>query len=104
FQKANLIAPDFPLIGERYDVIFCRNLLIYFDRPPQERVIRLLDHLLNPAGILFVGHAETGLFVDSEFVSAKLPMAFAYRKASHALNKPASQTPSWPRNSPATPA
>jgi len=95
FQRANLVAPNFLAGRDRYDVIFCRNVLIYFDRPPQRRVIQTLDRLLTPAGILFVGHAETGLFVDSDFVSAKLPMAFAYRKTSHVLpgelKKPSAQ-------------
>lgn len=82
FRQANLASPEFLPGRECYDVIFCRNVLIYFDRPTQERVIQSLGRLLSPTGLLFVGHAETGLFVDSAFVSAKLPMAFAYRKAS----------------------
>jgi len=83
FQKVNLAAPDGFASGQCYDVIFCRNMLIYFDKPAQQRVIRTLHRLLSPAGILFVGHAEIGLFGGSEFVSAKLPMAFACRKASY---------------------
>ncbi len=81
FHKANLAAPECLPLAEPYDVIFCRNVLIYFDGPAQRQVIQTLNRLLTPEGILFVGHAEAGLFVESDFVSAKLPMAFAFRQA-----------------------
>lgn len=58
FRRLNFLEGDFGL-REKMDVIFCRNVLIYFDRPMQEQVIkRLCDHLA-PGGYLFTGHAET---------------------------------------------
>ncbi|KQV89506.1 protein-glutamate O-methyltransferase CheR [Pelomonas sp. Root1237] len=63
-----------------YDVIFCRNVLIYFDRATQDRAIAVLGRLLAPRGWLFVGPSETALLSDHGFVSAKLPLAFAFRK------------------------
>jgi chemotaxis protein methyltransferase CheR len=46
-------------IAEKADAIFCRNVIIYFDRPTQQRILgRLADHLA-PEGYMFVGHAET---------------------------------------------
>ena len=56
------------------------NLLIYFDRPTQNRVIDGLGALLKPDGLLFVGSSEGGLALSHGYVSAKLPMAFAFRR------------------------
>jgi len=79
FQQGNLIAADF-LAGESYDVIFCRNVLIYFDAPTQERVIKTLDRLLAPKGFLFVGPSEAFVVRGTGFTSAEYAQAFAYRK------------------------
>ena len=66
--------------AELYDVIFCRNVLIYFDRATQDRAIAVLKRLLKPRGWLFVGPSETALLSDHGFISAKLPLAFAFHK------------------------
>jgi chemotaxis protein methyltransferase CheR len=42
-----------------FDVVFCRNVLIYFDRKTQESVIRKICQNINPGGYLFVGHSES---------------------------------------------
>ncbi|HOW68645.1 MAG TPA: protein-glutamate O-methyltransferase CheR [Candidatus Paceibacterota bacterium] len=63
FQHLNLLGRyEFP---ERFEVIFCRNVMIYFDRPTQEQLVRHLTQCLTPKGFLLVGHAEslTGLQV-----------------------------------------
>jgi len=57
FQRVNL-AEDYAL-EHRMDVVFCRNVLIYFDRPNQERVLARLCEFLNKDAFLFVGHSET---------------------------------------------
>jgi chemotaxis protein methyltransferase CheR len=61
FAHLNLLAP-FTIRGAPH-VIFCRNVLIYFDRPTQKRVLDRLCHLLAPGGYLFLGHSDsiTGL-------------------------------------------
>jgi chemotaxis protein methyltransferase CheR len=61
FANLNLLAP-FTMRGAPH-VIFCRNVLIYFDRPTQKRVLDRLSHLLAPGGYLFLGHSDsiTGL-------------------------------------------
>ena len=46
-------------IKEKYNVIFCRNVLIYLDRATQERVINNLCHHLKPGGFFFIGHSES---------------------------------------------
>jgi chemotaxis protein methyltransferase CheR len=42
-----------------YDVIFCRNVMIYFDRPTQQRLVDRLGAMLAPGGHLLIGHAES---------------------------------------------
>jgi chemotaxis protein methyltransferase WspC len=80
FRQANLADTDFMLGAAPYDIIFCRNLLIYFDRSTKERTIRTLERLLIADGLLFVGHAETGLLLNSRFTMVPHALAFAYRK------------------------
>ena len=80
FRHGNLLACPFVPARDRFDIIFCRNLLIYFDRPTQDRTIELLSALLKPEGLLFVGSSEGGLALSHGYVSAKLPMAFAFRR------------------------
>jgi chemotaxis protein methyltransferase WspC len=79
FQQSNLLDAAFLRDAEPYDVIFCRNLLIYFDRPTQDRATAVLARLLAPDGFLFVGPSETGLLLAHQFPSTKLPLAFAIR-------------------------
>jgi chemotaxis protein methyltransferase CheR len=57
FRRLNLVEP-FASPGQ-FPVIFCRNVMIYFDRPTQEQVIRQLEASLEPGGYLVVGHAES---------------------------------------------
>ena len=80
FRHGNLLACPFVPGRDRFDVVFCRNLLIYFDRATQDRAIQTLTALLKPEGLLFVGSSEGGLALNQGFVSAKLPMAFAFRR------------------------
>jgi chemotaxis protein methyltransferase CheR len=57
FMSVNLIRDDWPF-KEPFDVIFCRNVMIYFDAPTQRRVLERIHTVLKPGGVLFVGHAE----------------------------------------------
>jgi chemotaxis protein methyltransferase CheR len=57
FQRLNLV--DAYSWRQPFPVIFCRNVMIYFDRSTQERVIAKLTECLEPGGYLFVGHAES---------------------------------------------
>ena len=80
FKQANLLDSAFlPAAGD-YDVIFCRNLLIYFDRDTQDRAAAILERLLAPAGLLFVGSSESPVFLDRPFMPSNIPMAFALRR------------------------
>jgi chemotaxis protein methyltransferase CheR len=57
FISVNLIRDDWPF-REPFDVVFCRNVMIYFDGPTQRRVLERIHRVLKPGGMLFVGHAE----------------------------------------------
>ena len=62
FLIVNLIKDDWPF-KEPFDVVFCRNVMIYFDAETQRRVLERIHRVMKPGGILFVGHAEN--FSDS---------------------------------------
>jgi chemotaxis protein methyltransferase WspC len=79
FQQGNLLDDAFLPGRNIYDVVFCRNLLIYFDRPTQDRAVSVLQRLLASTGTLFVAPSETSLLLSHAFESTKVPMAFAFR-------------------------
>ncbi len=81
FRRANLFAHNGLTGSTSYDAIFCRNLLIYFDRATQDRAIQAIDRRLTPNGVLFVAPSETGVLLRHGFVTLKAPFAFAFRKA-----------------------
>jgi chemotaxis protein methyltransferase CheR len=58
FHHLNLLEGD-PAFTEPFQVIFCRNVMIYFDRPTQEELVSRLSRWLVPGGYLFVGHSES---------------------------------------------
>jgi chemotaxis protein methyltransferase CheR len=58
FGQLNLQSPVWPA-QERYDIIFCRNVVIYFDREFQRKLLARLADLLVPGGLLMVGHSES---------------------------------------------
>lgn len=58
FARLNLMDPHYP-VGDPMDLIFCRNVLIYFDKPTQERVVSRLCERLRPGGWLILGHSES---------------------------------------------
>jgi chemotaxis protein methyltransferase CheR len=57
FARVNLHADSYPIQGF-FDLIFCRNVLIYFDQKSKEKVINGIIRHLSPSGLLFVGHSE----------------------------------------------
>jgi len=69
FSRLNFMESDFGL-REQIDIIFCRNVIIYFDRPTQERLLNKFHAHLAPHGHIFMGHSETlnGLDVPLDMV------------------------------------
>lgn len=69
FQRLNLMKSNYP-VGQKFDIIFCRNVLIYFDQPTQEKVINKLCSRLKTNGYFFLGHSEsvTGMDVPLKLI------------------------------------
>lgn len=57
FRQLNLLSPVWP-VKERFDAIFCRNVMIYFDRTSQRKVLERCHRHLKPHGLFFAGHSE----------------------------------------------
>lgn len=69
FERINLNGDTYPVTG-RFDLIFCRNVLIYFDGPSKTRVCRQLLRHLDPNGYFFLGHAEAVVDMAGELERA----------------------------------
>ena len=81
FQTGNLVDSKLLATAAPYDVVFCRNVLIYFGDGTRRRVLDTLARLVRDDGVLLTGHAESQRLVGPVFVSARVPRTFAYRKA-----------------------
>jgi chemotaxis protein methyltransferase CheR len=63
FGRLNLVTDRFALDRD-LDIVFCRNVLIYFDKPTQEKVVRQICNHIRPGGYLFLGHSESIAGID----------------------------------------
>ncbi|MBF0442442.1 MAG: protein-glutamate O-methyltransferase CheR [Oligoflexales bacterium] len=75
-RKYNLISKETPF-NTKFHVIFCRNVMIYFDRTTRNDVVRKLSNLLFPGGYLFIGHSET---IEREIGGLKYVVPSVYMK------------------------
>jgi chemotaxis protein methyltransferase CheR len=86
FKQLNLLADNWPVSGQ-FDVIFCRNVMIYFDKPTQRKILSRFVPLMKPDALLFAGHSENFLYVSESLklrgkTVYELDDAAAGRKAS----------------------
>ncbi len=68
FQQINLLDSNWPLEG-KFDAIFCRNVMIYFDQATQKTILQKMGKLLKPDGRLYVGHSENLHFLSDLYKS-----------------------------------
>lgn len=80
FQQGNLVAPDWPESVDEHDVVFCRNVLIYFDDDALLRAVENLYRVVRPGGYLFLGHAESLSRVPTRFIPERRPGAIFYKR------------------------
>ncbi|WP_347558691.1 protein-glutamate O-methyltransferase CheR [Robbsia sp. KACC 23696] len=106
FRQVNLVADTYigaaTAQGGVYDFIFCRNVLIYFDRPTQAAVIEKLRQALRPGGFLLVGPAEAALVSRAGLTAAPAPLAFAFHRDKPAADAPVAYRASAPMGSAAS--
>lgn len=86
FKQGNLINTFFN-VQLKYDVIFCRNLLIYLEDSACTEVLKTLNRLLLPNGLLFVGAAETAKVPSNLFTSIRQPFTAYRKKAEGTISK-----------------
>lgn len=80
FLRGNILHPCFLDNLGLYDVVFCRNLLIYFNKKARKQVVESLYNLLAPEGVLFTGYSETNFFMESRFKAVSHAKVFAFYK------------------------
>ncbi|WP_019939066.1 CheR family methyltransferase [Bordetella sp. FB-8] len=66
FETLNLLADKWSIQGS-FDAIFCRNVMIYFDKPTQAKILQRFAPLLKPGGLLFAGHSENFTYISKNF-------------------------------------
>jgi chemotaxis protein methyltransferase CheR len=58
FRSFNLMSPSWSALGEAFDLVFCRNVMIYFDNATQRKVLERIHAAMKPGSLLYVGHSE----------------------------------------------
>jgi chemotaxis protein methyltransferase CheR len=80
FTRVNLAEPSETLAYRNFDVIFCRNLLIYFDDISRQTAAETFYEAMNPGGFICLGHSESMSRISSLFKVRKFPEAIVYQK------------------------
>jgi chemotaxis protein methyltransferase CheR len=80
FTKVNLSESNETRSYRNFDLIFCRNLLIYFDDASRRQAAEVFYDALNPNGFIFLGHSESMSRISSLYKVRKFPKAIVYQK------------------------
>ena len=86
FEKHNLKDSMAAKRHGQWDVIFCRNVLIYFDDDMKAGVLSMFDNQLASDGTLFIGHSERIKSLTNQFTQLQIPQGFCYQKTEHITN------------------
>lgn len=81
FKQLNLLADEWP-ISDPFDVLFCRNVMIYFDKDTQRKILKRFAPLMQPEALLFAGHSENFLYV-SDHLKLLGKTVYSLSSASH---------------------
>jgi chemotaxis protein methyltransferase WspC len=87
FSRENIMSEDFTGRREPYQIIFCRNLLVYLTPVARIKILSHLERLLVPGGILFTGAAELMFFYQRGYLPVEHPQSFACRKTEQVQSK-----------------
>lgn len=79
FRQGNILKLDQDFYTCQYDIIFCRNLLIYFDHNNKQKAFKVIDGLLKDKGLLLLGHAETAI-ANSSYIISGYEKSFSFIK------------------------
>jgi chemotaxis protein methyltransferase CheR len=80
FEHANLVDKEWPASMDPQDVVFCRNVMIYFDDSGVRRAVDHLFRVVRPGGCVFLGHAESLSRIPTRFVAERRAGAVFYRR------------------------
>lgn len=80
FTRGNLLQLENLFCAQSADIIFCRNVLIYFSEETSRQIVGSFATLLRPAGLLFLGHSESLTRISTQFLPVRFPGAIIYRK------------------------
>ncbi len=100
FKQGNFLVSPLSVEPDYYHAIFCRNLLIYFDRETQKQALEKLHRALKERGALFVGHAETSQVTKESFVQLYSVRSFGYIKVNEANRRKRKPVMQLPKNIP----
>ena len=87
FSRGNMMMPGFAVGKGPYDAVFFRNLMIYLAPKQQDESMAVIDKLLSPSGVLFVGHAESLQALNRGYSPVRYPFCFAYRKSNQCVGQ-----------------
>ena len=80
FALGNILEPGSYRAGAPYDVLFCRNVFIYFAEAALRRALANFASVLRPGGLLFLGHAESIIGISDDFETVRLARCIAYQR------------------------
>ena len=100
FKQGNFLVGPLSAEPDYYHAIFCRNLLIYFDRETQRHALDKLHRSLKERGALFVGHAETSQVTKESFVQLYSARSFGYIKVNQGNRRKSKRAMQLPQKIP----